>query len=92
MPQEPPDKTVERLNAAVQAALERGRTGVRTATRGGRNAVQRYQLEAELDSFWARLGKLAYQLSESGDITHPGVDQAIERIRELEAKIAETKS
>ena len=45
----------DRLGEMLQAALEVGRSGVRTATRGGRDAVQRYQLEAELEDFWVRL-------------------------------------
>jgi len=90
-PSSDPIHHVERIGAAVQAALVLGKTGVKSAARGGKNAVLRYQLEAELDDFWVRLGKLAFQIAQSEGAAHPGVERAVKRIEDLQRQIAEIR-
>lgn len=53
----------------------------------GRQQLRLRTLRRDLDHFWIRLGKTSYRLVESGDLQHPALEKAVQRIRELEAEI-----
>src|SRR5690349_1134420 len=65
-----------RMARAVRRIVERGRSG-----------LERRQLHRDLDQFWVRLGKTAFRLVEAGEIDHPALRKAMDRIAELEGQI-----
>ena len=51
--------------------------------------VEDVQQKRELSQAYGDLGKTAFALLESGEISHPGLEAGAAKIRELNAKIAE---
>lgn len=82
----------ELVSGALRRLIEGGRTGLRTAAASGRRRLEQRQLERDLEHFWMRLGKTTYHLVEAGEIEHPALRKAMERIDELEARIAEARA
>lgn len=77
----------EFLTDAVRRLVRRGRAELGKAARTGRTRLEQRQLQRDLDHFWARLGKTAYRLVEAGEIDHPSLRKAMERIVELEGEL-----
>ncbi|MEQ1570548.1 MAG: hypothetical protein ABMA64_33260 [Myxococcota bacterium] len=77
----------DRLARAVRRWMSRSRSGFGKAAQTGRSQLELRQLNKDLDHFWTRLGKTAFRLVEAGEIDHPALRKAMERIEELEAKI-----
>jgi hypothetical protein len=76
----------------VRAVARRGRDRMRDAASTGRHRLELRQLHKDRDAFWARLGKTAYRLAEAGEIDHPALRKAMERIDELDRAIAAMES
>lgn len=81
-----------RVVRAVRRMMERGRSGLDRAAKSGRSQLELRQLQKDLDHFWMRLGKTAFRLVEAGEIDHPALRKAMERIDELERKIDASRS
>lgn len=77
----------ELLSKAVRRLLYRSRDGLSQAARTGRERLELRQLQRDLDHFHVRLGKTAYHLVNAGEIDHPALRRAMERIDELEQRI-----
>lgn len=77
----------EALAQALERLVRRGREEAGRVARTGRQHLAQRQLQRDLDHFWVRLGKTAYHLTRGGEIDHPALRRAMERIDELEAKI-----
>lgn len=54
--------------------------------------VEDVQQKRELSQAYGELGKTAFALIESGELSHSGLDAGAAKIRELNAKIAEPSS
>ena len=68
------------FNKAKQAAEQ--------AAAKAREGVEDVQQKRELSQAYNELGKTAFELLESGEISNPRFDAAAAKIRELNAKIA----
>jgi hypothetical protein len=77
----------DRVVRAVRRLVSSGRKGLDLAARTSRSQLELRQLQRDLDHFWVRLGKTAHRLVEAGEIDHPALRKAIQRIEELEAQI-----
>jgi hypothetical protein len=75
----------------IHKVVDRGRTELGRAARTGRSQLELRQLQKDLDHFWVRLGKTTARLVEGGEIDHPALRKAIQRIDELEARIDELR-
>lgn len=82
----------EALSRVVRRLLNRGRAELGRAARSGRSQLELRQLEKDRDHFWVRLGKTASRLVEGGEIDHPALRKAMQRIDELEARIDSLKT
>jgi len=69
----------------------RGRVEVEKAAKRGRERLTLRQLRTDLDRMYQKLGKEARHLLEGGELDHPGIRRGVERIRELEERIAEAE-
>ncbi|MSP56283.1 MAG: hypothetical protein EXR69_11880 [Myxococcales bacterium] len=59
------------------------------AARWAREKLTLRQLRGDRDRMYQKLGKETRHLHEAGEIAHPGVARGVERIRDLERKIAD---
>lgn len=82
----------ELLGEVVRRIAKRSRLGLRGAADNGRLRLELRQLLRDRDNFWARLGKTAWRLQESGEINHPALEKAMSRIQEIESKIHELET
>lgn len=75
----------------VRRLAKRGRVQLDKAAAQGRHRLELRQMQRDRDAFWIRLGKTAYRLVESGEVDHPALRKAMERIDELERRIGEVE-
>ncbi len=75
------------LQTAVRRLMERGRNEFGRAANAGRHRLEIRQQRKDLEHFWKRLGKTAYHLVEAGELNHPALRKAMQRIDELEARV-----
>jgi len=72
------------FNKAKQAAEQ--------AAAKAREGVEDVQQKRELSQAYTELGKTAFELLESGEISNPNLEATATKIRELNAKIVEDSS
>lgn len=84
---EPPPPLADALRQVLRRIAFRGRQEVGRAATEGRTRLELRQLQHDRDQFWIRMGKSAYHLVEGGEIDHPALRKAMQRIDELEASI-----
>lgn len=77
----------EVVQDALRDVVELGRARLMQAADDGRSLLRLRTAQRELDDFWVRLGKTAYRLQQSGEIDHPALARAEERITALEAEV-----
>jgi hypothetical protein len=75
------------ISSLIRRAARRGRTELTKATDLGRAQLELRQARRDLQDFWVRLGKTAYRLSEAGELDHPALTRARDRIDVLERRI-----
>lgn len=69
--------------------FRRGRTEMEKAARQAKERLTLRQLKGDRDRMYQKLGKESRHLLEAGELDHPGLRRAVERIKELEARILE---
>jgi hypothetical protein len=72
------------LNKAKQAA--------ETAVSKTKEGVEDVQQKRELSQAYGELGKTAFELIESGEVSNPRFDATVAKIRDLNEKLAEPSS
>jgi len=77
------------LGQVVRVALQRGRTEVGRAAVTGRSRLALRQLRSDRDAMLRKVGLEVLRLVEAGEVSHPGLLRASERIAELDAEIAD---
>jgi hypothetical protein len=80
------------LGKAMRRLVSRGRKEIERVADRSRHRLELRQRQTDLDHFWMRLGKTASRLVEAGEIDHPSLRKAMERISELEGKIDDLKA
>ena len=88
-PTAPPAPMRDAARTLLQRFVDRGRLQFDRAASAGRTRLELRQLQRDRDHFWVRLGKEAYHLVEAGEVDHPALRRAMERIDELELRINE---
>ena len=69
--------------------LDKAKAAAEQAANKANEAVGDVQTKRELTKVYGELGEKAYELADSGAITHPDLQPLVERARELNAKLAE---
>lgn len=72
----------------MMRVARRGRDRLTRAADRGRHQLELRQARRDLDDFWVRLGRTSYRLVEAGELDHPALVKARERIDELQRRIA----
>jgi len=77
------------LAGLARALLRHGGSRARRAAESGRVRLDLRQLRRDRDVMYQKLGREVIHLVEGGEVDHPGLVRGVERIRELEQRIAE---
>lgn len=89
----PPQESLgEALSGLVGVLFRRGRVGVERAAVQTRFRLDLRQLKRDRDLMYQKLGRELRTLIAAGEITHPGLVRGVERIGELDRKIAEVEA
>ena len=83
------DPLTDTIGRLLRRLVDRGKATLGKAAAHGRDHLRLLQVRRDLDHFWVRLGKTAYHLVEAGEVDHPALRKAIERIDDLERRIDE---
>jgi hypothetical protein len=76
----------------ARVVFRRGREGARRAASSGRVRLDLRQLRRDRDVMYQKLGREVRHLLEGGEVQHPGLARGVDRIKELEARIAEVEA
>jgi hypothetical protein len=80
---------VEVVGDLLGRLFRRGRVEAEKAGRQARGRLTLRQLRADRDRMYQKLGKETLLLLEGGELAHPALARAVDRIRELEGRIHE---
>lgn len=75
------------LEHLIRRVVRRGRVELEKAAGSGRRRLELRQLRKDRDHFWIRIGKTAQQLVLAGEVDHPALRKAMERIDAIEAEL-----
>jgi hypothetical protein len=67
--------------------LDKAKMAAETATSKAKEGIGEVQTRRELGQAYDELGKLAFELSESGAISNERIDGLVERIRTLKSEL-----
>lgn len=65
--------------------LDKAKSAAETATTKAREGIEDVQAKRELGQAYDELGKLTFELADSGELTDSRLDELVERIRKLKA-------
>lgn len=68
--------------------LDKAKAAAEQAATKAKEGVEDVQTKRELGQAYTELGKTAFELTESGELSHPRLAEAAEKIRGLNEKIA----
>jgi hypothetical protein len=69
--------------------LDKAKNVAEQATTKAKEGAEELKTRRELGASYDELGKLAFELAESGELTHPRLTETVEKIRRLRAELAE---
>ena len=69
--------------------LDKAKSAADTATSKAKEGIGEVQAKRELGQAYDELGKLAYELTDTGEIAHERLTEPVERIRKLRAEADE---
>ena len=72
--------------------LDKAKSAAEQAAHKAKETAGDVQTKRELGQTYGELGRAAFELIESGEVSHAGLTPLAEKIRELEAKIGEEEA
>ena len=78
----------EALGQVMRMVFERGQSRAGALAADGRGRLELRQLRKDRDAMYRKLGREVRRLIEADEIGHPGLERGVERVVELEQKIA----
>jgi hypothetical protein len=72
--------------------LDKAKAAAEQAAAKAKEGVEDVQVKRELGQAYGELGKATFALVESGELSHPGLEEVVAKIRELNAKAADDDS
>jgi len=76
------------LGTLLSGVMDRGKREIERMASGTRVRLDLRQLRRDRDMMYQKLGRETRALLEGGEIQHPGLARGLERIHELDRKIA----
>lgn len=80
------------LGSLFGAIMRRGRDELERAASQTRVRLDLRQLRRDREAMYAKVGREVRSLLEGGEIRHPGLERGVDRIREIEKKIADVEA
>jgi hypothetical protein len=68
--------------------LDKAKAAAEQAAAKAKEGVEDVQVKRELGQAYGELGKATFELVEKGELSHPGLEDVVAKIRELNAKAA----
>jgi hypothetical protein len=87
-----PPPVADAIGMIVRRLMMRGKQRLDQAATSGRLRLEIRQAQKDRDQFWIRLGRTAYSLVQEGEVDHPALRKAMQRIDELESRIKELEA
>jgi|tagenome__1003787_1003787.scaffolds.fasta_scaffold20717930_2 hypothetical protein len=72
--------------------LDKAKAAAQQATEKAKEGVSDVQTKREIGQTYDELGKKAFELAESGAITHPELTELVDKIKDLKTKLEEDDS
>jgi len=69
--------------------LDKAKAAAEQATSKAKEGIEDVQTKRDLAQAYGDLGRVTYELAESGEISHPRLGETVQRIRGLEAARSE---
>jgi hypothetical protein len=66
--------------------LDKAKAAAEQATSKAKEGIEDVQTKRDLAQAYGELGRVTYELSESGEISHARLEEIVDRIRGLEAR------
>jgi len=80
---------LQALGDGLGVLLDRSRSEIETVARTGKARYDLLQAQRDRDALYRKLGREVFQLAEEGEIEHPQLQHAFDKLRDAIAKIAE---
>lgn len=90
--EEPRGQARGTMGVLLGALFDRGRRELERAASTTRVRLDLRQLRKDRDTMYLKLGREARSLIEAGEIEHPGIRRGVERIAEIDKKIAQVEA
>jgi hypothetical protein len=68
--------------------LDKAKAAAEQATQKAKEGAHELQVKRDLGNEYDEMGKLVFDLYEQGELTHPKLEEKVERIRSLRAELA----
>ncbi len=81
---------LDKAKAAAEQAAQKAKEGAEIAAQKAKETAEEVQTKRELGQAYGELGRAAFELVEAGEISHDRLAPLAAKVRELEAKLAET--
>ena len=80
--------TADWMTSLLKRIAKGGADGIEQLVQNRRVQLEQRAAKRELNQFWIRLGKTAYHLREAGELDHPAISKAAERIKDYQTKLS----
>jgi len=80
---------LQALGDGLGVLLDRSRSEIETVARTGKARYDLLQAQRDRDALYRKLGREVFQLAEEGEIDHPQLQHAFDKLRDAIAKITE---
>ncbi len=80
---------LQALGDGLGVLLDRSRGEIETVARTGKARYDLLQAQRDRDTLFRKLGREVYHMSQEGELDHPQLRHAIERLHDAHARIAE---
>ncbi len=70
--------------------LDKAKQAAEQAATKAKEGVEDVQQKRELSQAYGELGKTAFELVDAGEVSHPRLEATVAKIRDLNAKLAES--
>lgn len=82
-------RIVRAIGDFMGGILDRGKAEIEAAARSGKLHLEIRQLERDREAVFTKLGRELCRLVEAGEVEHPALQKGVEKVHEIERRLAE---
>lgn len=80
------------IKSVLKTALQQGSTGAKVVGQQSKKQLQLRSLNQRKNTLYQKLGREVEQLVIQGELTHPGINRALEHLAKVDKEIADLSS